>query len=49
VLRSLWDQIAFIARYAHQPLPVILGMTPAQGGEMIRALNGIVERENGNG
>lgn len=43
---ALWDDVAYISRYGHQPLSEIIRLDATQRREFVQALSRIVSREN---
>lgn len=47
--KARWRQIAYLARYGHQPVDVLLGLSLRDLNSFQEAISEIVERENGPG
>ena len=44
--KSRWRNVVFVARYAHQPFPVVLGLTVQEFADVMEAISGIIEMED---
>jgi hypothetical protein len=45
-MEASWQEVAYVARYGHQPLEQILRLSRRELRQFKEALNSIVEREN---
>jgi hypothetical protein len=40
-----WRDVVYVARYAHQPFPVVLGLTVQEFADVMEAISGIIDME----
>ena len=46
LLAHLWSDLAYAARYGHQPLPVLMALSRKRLQSLMKALSQIVTKEN---
>jgi len=44
--KERWHDVVFVARYAHQPFPVVLALTVQEFADVMEAISRIIEMED---